>query len=52
VSDSSGRVQVVSKAMLRKRGGVSPDRAEAFCWRCMSLWPRRFFVKSFFGFAE
>jgi hypothetical protein len=29
VSDSSGRVQVVSKAMLRKRGGVSPDRAEA-----------------------
>jgi hypothetical protein len=29
VSDSSGRVQVVSKAVLRKRGGVSPDRAEA-----------------------
>ena len=29
VSDSSGRIQVVSKAVLRKRGGVSPDRAEA-----------------------
>ena len=29
VSDSSGRVQVVSKAVLRRRGGVSPDRAEA-----------------------
>lgn len=29
VSDSSGRIQVVSKAVLKKRGGVSPDRAEA-----------------------
>lgn len=29
VSDSSGRIQVVSKAILKKRGGVSPDRAEA-----------------------
>jgi len=29
VADSSGRVQVVSKAVLRRRGGVSPDRAEA-----------------------
>ena len=29
VSDSSGRVQVVSKSVLRRRGGVSPDRAEA-----------------------
>lgn len=29
VSDSSGRVQVVSKADLRRRGAGSPDRAEA-----------------------
>jgi hypothetical protein len=29
VSDSSGRIQVVGKGELRKKGAGSPDRAEA-----------------------